>query len=855
MVAFLPPSVRAGLPRCRPALTILLLVASARAQEGAPPGSEAGGQLATARVRPPELGVFVEAEYPKAALDARIEGRVVLELTVSESGLVTGVRVVEGIGHGLDEAAVDAARGLIFSPAMVGGESKAARVRYAYDFRLPEHEPPLAVAPTIEVAAPASALPEAPISEAPTPGAPSDERDEVVVVGLRAADKQLRSAAAVTVVDLGRAKRESADLAEVLSRVEGVNVQRMGGLGSEARFTLAGFDDSQIRFFIDGIPLEYQGFSMGLQNVPMIFAERVDVYKGVVPVALGADSLGGAFNLLTDRATRGTRAFASYQAGSFDTHRFAGGARHLDDRTGLFVKAEGFYDSTDNDYPVDVEVGTPSGDTVLTPVHRFHDAYEAGGVNLEAGFVGKEWAERLLLKGFINGYGKELQHDPLMSSPYGEAEYGGLSSGVSLRYEHYFGRGLRGSFVTGYVFDRTDFLDDPECSYGWFGQCQRESIEGLGEVRRSRTDQSVWDSTGYGRWNLGLGVAPGHEVSLSLAPTYFTRQGENRLLSENSRFNPLKAQRDMLKWINGIEYEARLLDDRLENRLFGKAYLMATQSVEVTYDTMGEPLNAQDVYWGVGDGVRFSLTDFLLAKASYEYAIRIPEPGEIFGNTVQIVENLELAPERSHNVNLSLLLVGLETESGTFGGSLTGFFRDAEQLILLVGRADVFRFENAYAAEVYGVEGASTWLAPGEHLELGLNATYQEYRNRSEEGSYQSFSGDRIPNRPYFFGNATARLLFDGVMTERDELALTWYSHYTHEFYRFWESVGSRYDLPVVPSQLVHTLVLSYLVRGKNQEELALSAEAQNLTDEKVFDFYRVQKPGRAAYFKISFSY
>lgn len=828
-----------------------------------------------ARVTAPKLVHFVEAAYPHAAVQARIEGTVVLLIAISEVGSVTSVHVLEGLGHGLDEAAKEASLHFLFTPAMQRGAAKAARIRYSYEFRLPSEEaapftppegepsvaaPPVAVPPTAGLPAadpnatdPSVAVPSSPPpperDTAPTP----QETVDILVRGLRPADEKLRSSAAVTVVDLERAKRESADLAEVLARVEGVNVQRMGGLGSEARFSLSGFDDNQIRFFIDGIPLEYQGFSMGLQNVPLSFAERIDVYKGVVPVTLGADSLGGAFNVITNRKTRGTGAFASYQGGSFDTHRFTLGARHLDEATGLFIKTEGFLDSTENDYAV-VVVGDRGGDPVDITVRRTHDAYHAKGVNLETGFVNRKWADRLLLKGFYNTYDKQLQHNALMTLPFAEAEYGGVAKGLSVRFEDHLGRGLSTSLVAGYVRDETWFVDHPECINDWYGQCIIPA-RGRGETKPSRTDQVVWDDTFYGRWSWVWDVARDHTLSLSIAPTFFTREGDNNLLSDTSNFNELKAQRDMFKWINGVEYNSRLFDERLENSLFAKAYLLASQSEEIYNDYIETLINTQDVYGGFGDGARFAFNEWASVKASYEYAVRLPEPRETFGNTVQIVENLKLQPERSHNVNLSFLITNAQTRLGLYNANLTGFFRDAHQLILLTGSTDAFRYENAYDAQVYGVEGGGAWLVPGDFLELGVNATYQEYVNLSREGHFEQFEGDRIPNKPYLFGNATLRLFKQGVSTPRDELAFTWYSRYVHEFLRGWESVSSNYEQPEVPSQLVHTAVLSYVVRGAPLEELAFTAEGQNLTNEKVFDFYRVQKPGRAVYVKMSATY
>src|SRR5262249_42728125 len=160
---------------------------------------------------------------------------------------------------------------------------------------------------------------------------------------------------------------------------EGVGVRRGGGLGAGTRFSLNGLTDDQVRFFLDGVPLERAGYPFGIANVPVNLVERVEIYSGVVPVRFGADALGGAVNLVSDHDLRGQKVGASYEVGSFDTHRVTLSGRYQDEATGLMARATGFFDYARNDYPVDVEAPDESGRLSPARVHRFHDAYRATG--------------------------------------------------------------------------------------------------------------------------------------------------------------------------------------------------------------------------------------------------------------------------------------------------------------------------------------------------------------------------------------------------------------------------------------------------------------------------------------------
>lgn len=74
--------------------------------------------------------------YTDAARTAGIEGKVRVELSVDETGAVTGAKVLEGLGSGLDEAALDAVRGARFSPATRCGEPVASTFTVSIRFTL-----------------------------------------------------------------------------------------------------------------------------------------------------------------------------------------------------------------------------------------------------------------------------------------------------------------------------------------------------------------------------------------------------------------------------------------------------------------------------------------------------------------------------------------------------------------------------------------------------------------------------------------------------------------------------------------------------------------------------------------------
>ncbi len=65
----------------------------------------------------PKPATMVQPSYTETARQERIEGKVRVEVTVNISGRVTSARVLQGLGYGLDESAIAAAKQMTFEPA------------------------------------------------------------------------------------------------------------------------------------------------------------------------------------------------------------------------------------------------------------------------------------------------------------------------------------------------------------------------------------------------------------------------------------------------------------------------------------------------------------------------------------------------------------------------------------------------------------------------------------------------------------------------------------------------------------------------------------------------------------------
>ncbi|MFO0723940.1 MAG: TonB-dependent receptor [Myxococcota bacterium] len=177
----------------------------------------------------PRLLVDATPEYPESAKAEGLSGTVRVELSLTETGTVGSVRVLDGVRADLDAAAVVAAHRLRFTPALFQRRAIPCTIRFHFHFNAPavapiapqDDEDPgeVAVVPTSSAAAP-TAL------------------EEVVVQGKlqrRSASEVVRERAV-----LEAAPHRSAD--ELLFTVPGVFITQHGGEGKAYQIFYRGFD-------------------------------------------------------------------------------------------------------------------------------------------------------------------------------------------------------------------------------------------------------------------------------------------------------------------------------------------------------------------------------------------------------------------------------------------------------------------------------------------------------------------------------------------------------------------------------------------------------------------------------------
>lgn len=679
------------------------------------------------------------------------------------------------------------------------------------------------------------------------------ELDEVVVVS-NGVTRLKRSAFNAVALDTKALQNSTQNLSEALAQAPGMKIRESGGVGSDMQLMMDGFTGKHIKIFIDGVPQEGVGSSFGLNNIPVNYAERIEVYKGVVPVGFGTDAIGGVINIITKKNRNKWFLDASYSYGSFNTHKsYVNFGQTF--RSGLTYEINVFQNYSDNNYYVDTPVKDFTTGAInkkkIEHVKRFHDTYHNEAVIGKIGFVDKKWADRLMFGFTYSHMYKDIQTGVRQEVVFGSKYRKGYSIMPSLDYRKrdFFVRGLDMVLTANYNKNMTNNVDTSSYEYNWRGEMRPLRMPGEQSYQNTRSDNNNWNGTLTANYRIGKA----HTFTFNHVINAFRRSNQS-LLNEDSEANAIP--KETRKNISGLSY--RLMPTEHWNlSVFGKYYNqfiagpVATSSAQDDYIRTTNSVSAM----GYGAAGTYFILKSLQAKLSYEKAYRLPTNEEMFGDEDLETGDISLRPENSDNVNLNL------SYNETFGkhsvyveGGL--IYRNTKDYIQrnisdLSGGKYGATYVNHGRVETKGYNisvryGFANWVSVGGNFtQMNVRDNVKTVTSGTNQESLTY--GARMPNLPYQFANSDVTFYWRNLWKKGNTLSVTYDNLYMHSFPLYSEAVGSESEF-VVPTQFSHNLTLSY---GIQNGRYNISFECRNLTNEKLYDNFSLQKAGRAFYGKV----
>lgn len=607
----------------------------------------------------------------------------------------------------------------------------------------------------------------------------------------------------------GTSGRAIETLSEVLSEAAGVHVDQYGGLGAFSTVSLRGAAAGQVTIYLDGVPLTSAAHGeVNLADLPITAVERIEVYRGLAPLAFGVATPGGAINLVTATISGapGVRELRVAR-GSFGTWEARGtaGAR----RGAFSALLHAGYQGSGGDFRYFDDNGTPfttADDSMSTRVNNRFDAATAIGTLVWEPRAGIKLLARedLFSKAQgVPGVGAVVTHDTrldfLRSLSHVDLSVAGsrlrpaVRARASLDDERTRSRDTAGELGSG-RHDTNDRLSSADVSLGldWAAPGGRFALESAGMLRREHADLSD-AADGQPDPPRSRRLTRGAMLGVRLRPL-----GDRLTLHAAKRWD-------------GI-------DDRLNS--VGVAGVLSTTEV-------ARELDAPQL------GVRLVGPFGFEARANWARAARAPTFEELFGRAGSIVGSPTLKPERAENRDAGLAWARTLGAHARAGAEWAHFESRAEDLVIYEPLYQFVRPRNISRARIRGEELSLT-LGAGA-LSAAGSFTWQ---SAVDQSSIPFWNGKQLALRPG--RQAFGRLAWRGRSVRLGAML---------------QYVGDNYLNPSnrnrVASRTIAGASIGVTPFGR---DLALTVEGKNLGDNRIADVAGYPLPGRSIFVSLGFS-
>ena len=669
------------------------------------------------------------------------------------------------------------------------------------------------------------------------------ELDGVVVTGKSKVQFMRESPEAITVINGKDLQGRSVSLETILDKTIGLKVGQTGGLGSSSRIIVHGLEGNRIQILWDGIPMSTSDGTFSLDEIPIDIIERIEVYKSIIPARFGCDGLGGAVNIVTKEFST-DYLDASYELGSYQTHKGSVFSRKNFPKSGILLGAGGYYTSAKNDYSFRV----PERENLL--VKRDHDRFRSYMLKWKVAFT-KFWFDEISTEfGYYNRFNetqgvlKNIQHAENKSGMF-MLENKLIKSGIlnnRLNFESHFSL----SHTTNNFVDTARVNHDVEGNIYPSPNGQGET----GDVPHNSNDKGLEINE---RINLDYKLSTNHNLNLNTLINYAQRQPNDDIASQHAGFIIGGFPSKKTSIVSGLTWDAKLFGRKLTNMFSAKYFHLHSEIEDLTsYEMIEAPKKKSNTTSQIGwiEAMKYEPFRGFHLKVSYQRAIRLPNSQELFGDGIITFPAAGLKPEKSHNFNLGFLI----DKNDVLGLSrlqfeVNGFYMQVSDMIKLMKQHMAAGYVNAEKVHIKGIE-TELKLDISPTVYAYGNLTYQDVRDVLDylpgTQAPNPTKGLRLPNIPYLFANF-------GAEYHSDRLFKNWYvkafwdGKFTEEFFYFWEL--TELQKRRIPRSFVNDIGL--LLTYKNKYSIAL--ECHNLMNKEVWDQFRQPLAGRTFHLKFRY--
>ncbi len=650
------------------------------------------------------------------------------------------------------------------------------------------------------------------------PGHTGDKApDSIVLPGQRVHGKrpvgkaaELDGGQAVDVVRGKDLRERHAELAEALAQLPGVQVLRMGGIGSPALLSVRGSSGDQVAIMLGDAVLDLaDGAPLDLADVPLLGIERVEVYRGLAPLQVGTQPLGGTVRL-TLRQGAGNGAQATAALGSYGTHQAEVGVGHSfgswDGFAGLrLLESAGNFAYRSSGGTAFVGSDDRQQNRINNDLHRLGGVLSAQGHWSDRA----HWSLRWLGSGLEQG------------AP-GAAVFPALHTRFAQNRQVLVGTATfddldaRGSqlLLTTHAVGRWSEVTDTlgELGFPWHASQQMTGGGAAAQLRLPVVNDEAATLTGLGRLSGVATQVQGLDLIANQQRPASQRRAAQGSLGALGRLGDWQATAS-----TGGELAQQTVAD---SRQYASSYSQSRDNNRAA--------------WHAALALRWQPQPQWLVDVAARRGLRLPNLQEMFGNSAAVIGNPALQNEQATSLELGTLG---KTRAGPIGltGEVRGHATWANNLIQLMGLGPHQAiYQNVGEARLVGGEASMS----GDWRELRVDVRHTTLVSRDTSGRI-GYDGKALPLRPRTRWGGTARW----QATDGNWRPSLWFS-------LDWQA-GSFVDaanLVVVPAR---TVAAAGVRVATSNPSVFIDLRVDNLANSAIYDLIGYPLAGRTVWLQL----
>jgi len=612
----------------------------------------------------------------------------------------------------------------------------------------------------------------------------------------------------IDIITKEQIKERTVSLSEIFENISGVQIKKYGGLDEYATISMRGSSAEQVSIFIDGMPLNNPlGGGYNLANIPLDNIERLEIYKGSAPFALGGQAVGGIVNIRTLNASRNAVDCAiSY--GSFNYKKTLMNFTRATNKFSTLLHFQ--YTDADNDYSYkhDNKTHLISSDDYIDKRRNNHTRKYTVFGKFDYTFK-NDYSTRFTFthqnenKGLAGVFYNNAKIAKLETSDY--------SVNASVIKRNIFNTNGTAEFSIYNEFN-TDKFFDPLAELGWNKRDTNDKTRQYGS--------SLLMSAFIGNYSKTTINLRFNKIEFSPSDAF----NNNQFFKQSRAEKKIALENLFLLFSEKLSLTPGLLIENFDNKkLEQKSGVVVKQQSFL-----------KDTFISKQIGINYKINKNAAFKSSFGLFYRVPNMYELFGDRGYSVGNASLKPEKSLNVDAGVIMRG-NIDKINITAEIIVFNRSVKDLIQWLSYSTQIMYpENIGKADITGIE-SNLQLRYSKFYYSGAY-TYLDTKNK--EASVAGLNRE-LPYKPKYdtsneigYDNKTIGLKIYTQYNYTGESYKDLNNSFKNESHQYWNAGAT------------------YLYN-----KCGFNFEIKNINNELSQDVYGFPLPGRSYYGKLNFNF